>query len=70
MVTNCLDYKHRGRAVSGGRAGYNWGAYYYTFGDGNTNRGGSFPKGFMSNKVNCHPDGAWPSNFWNTKTPW
>ncbi len=56
MQTNCLDAKHRGGVTSGGAAG--------------TGGRGSFPKGYNYTGVNCHPDGAWPNNFWNTKTPW
>ena len=57
MQTNCLDTKHRGRVVSGGVPG-NGGSY------------GSFPKGRNYSGQNCHPDGAWPNNNWNVKTPW
>jgi len=68
MITNCLDYKHRGRVASGGQAGSNGGAFSYWFGDGVV-RSGSFPRGGDQSGVNCHP-GTWPDNSWNTKTPW
>jgi predicted CxxxxCH...CXXCH cytochrome family protein len=56
MQTNCLDAKHRGGVTAGGAAG--------------TGSRGSFPKGRNYPGLNCHPDGAWPNNLWNTKTPW
>lgn len=64
MVTNCLDPKHRGRVTSGGTAASD---------NGYQGRGG-FPIGGSAYggqyRANCHPDGAWPNNLWNTKTPW
>lgn len=57
MGTDCLAAKHRGRVPSDGAAGYN-GSY------------GSFPKGRTYQGQNCHPDGTWPNNLWNTKTVW
>jgi len=69
MMTNCLDFKHRGRVASGGQAGSNSGAFYYWFGDQQV-RSGSFPRGFEQAGVNCHPTGAWPDNSWNAVTPW
>ncbi|OGW36165.1 MAG: cytochrome C [Nitrospirae bacterium GWC2_56_14] len=68
MMTNCLDYKHRGRQASGGQAGSNSGIFTYWFGDTVT-RSGSFPRGFLQQGVNCHP-GTWPDNSWNSVTPW
>ena len=56
MQTNCFDAKHRGRTAAGGAGG--------------TGGRGSFPKGRDNIGVNCHPDGAWPNNLWNAKTPW
>ena len=66
MVTNCLDYQHRGGVNSGGQAF----RYYY-----NSGRWGSFPSGGSQvggwgYDVNCHPAGAWPNNYWNSKTKW
>ncbi len=69
MMTNCLDYRHRGKVVSGGQAGSNSGRFTYYYGDAQE-RSGSFPKGLQKQGVNCHPGGAWPNNYWNTKTPW
>ena len=66
MITNCLDYKHRGRVASGGQAGANAGAFPYS---GSAPSSGSFPRGGDQSGVNCHP-GTWPDNSWNTKTPW
>ena len=57
MGTDCLAVKHRGRVPSGGAAG-TYGSY------------GSFPKGRNYVGQNCHPDGVWPNNLWNTKTVW
>jgi hypothetical protein len=56
MQTNCIDVQHRGRVTANGAAG----------GGGR----GSFPKGGGHAGENCHPAGAWPNNYWNTKTPW
>ena len=76
-ITNCLDYRHRGNVASGGRAGANsgeWAGVYYPTGPGSGS--GSFPRGgIASTGVNCHPagnslNGAWPDNYWNTKTKW
>jgi predicted CxxxxCH...CXXCH cytochrome family protein len=67
MITNCLDYKHRGGVTSGGQAGHNSnllsgsGLYLYN---------GSFPKGPAQTNVNCHPNATWPDNSWNNVTPW
>jgi hypothetical protein len=60
MGTDCLAVKHRGRVPSGGAAGSG----------GSGDRSGSFPKGRRFTGQNCHPDGAWPNNLWNTKTTW
>lgn len=62
MQTNCLDVKHRGQVASGGQPGQGAG--------GRSGPGASFPQGIGYKYVNCHPDGAWPSNYWNTVTPW
>lgn len=79
MQTNCLDAKHRGRAVSSGIPQQNvadrgvdngWTRF----------AGGGFPKGTNVNygamsmsARKCHPtpdaDG-WDNNRWNDKTPW
>ena len=67
MITNCLDFKHRGRTASGGQAGWNSGAFPYLTG---TPSSGSFPRGGDQAGVNCHPGAAWPDNSWNSKTPW
>jgi hypothetical protein len=67
MVTNCLDFKHRGGVASGGQAGSGSGLFQYAF---DAPRSGSFPRGLDQNGVNCHPTGTWPDNSWNTKTPW
>ena len=66
MITNCLDFKHRGRVASGGQAGWNSGVFPYS---GSAPSSGSFPRGGDQANVNCHP-GTWPDNSWNTKTPW
>ena len=67
MQTNCLNFNHRGRVVSGGQAGSNSGAFeyseYYIY-------NGSFPRGAGQQGVNCHPTGSWPDNSWNSVTPW
>lgn len=60
MLTNCLNVNHRGRVPANGIPGV---------GGGNDASGG-FPKGYGYGWQNCHPDGAWPNNLWNTKTPW
>ena len=60
MITNCLDYNHRGQVSSGGYPGYASGS------EGS----GSFPRGPGYYQINCHPGGAWPNNYWNVKTPW
>jgi len=64
MITNCLDYKHRGQVKSGGTAGSGGGGGYEDSGSG------SFPRGENYSGVNCHPTGVWPDNYWNVKTPW
>jgi predicted CxxxxCH...CXXCH cytochrome family protein len=64
MVTNCLNYQHRGQVTSGGQAGWGWGSGDYGGGSG------SFPLGAGNAGVNCHPGGAWPDNTWNNVTPW
>ena len=64
MQTNCLDVNHRGQVTSGGVAGSGAGRN----GNGSFPRGGSAMGGQY--QVNCHPDGAWPNNLWNTKTTW
>jgi predicted CxxxxCH...CXXCH cytochrome family protein len=66
MVTNCLDYKHRGNQTSGGQAGSASGIFSYTRGSGS----GSFPRGMGASGVNCHPTGSWPDNSWNSVTQW
>lgn len=66
MVTNCLDFKHRGGALSGGQAGS---GSYAIDGSGNV-YSGSYPRGAGQFQVNCHPTGNWPDNSWNQVTPW
>ncbi|HEY3309019.1 MAG TPA: CxxxxCH/CxxCH domain-containing protein [Desulfuromonadaceae bacterium] len=67
MVTNCLDFQHRGGVEKNGQA------YRYDHGGG---RWGSFPSGGAQvggwgYNVNCHPTtGGWPDNYWNSKTKW
>jgi hypothetical protein len=67
MITNCLNYNHRGPAASGGQPGS------YNSGRGGS-EAGSFPN--RTYQVNCHGNGnngwiqTWPDNSWNTKTPW
>ncbi|UFS70324.1 CxxxxCH/CxxCH domain-containing protein [Geomonas sp. RF6] len=70
MVTNCLNYTHRGRVASGGEAGYGSGSGYYEGSGGPGGGSGSFPLGNGSAGVNCHPGAAWPDNSWNRVTPW
>jgi predicted CxxxxCH...CXXCH cytochrome family protein len=71
MVTNCLNYNHRGRIPSGGGPGANGDGVYADWGPGNPGgASGSFPKGFLQSGVNCHPGAAWPDNSWNAVTPW
>jgi hypothetical protein len=77
MVTNCLDYKHRGRVASGGNP-----AHHSDSGGRRGNGGqGSFPAGGQGNgttyyfgSLACHDNtnsSGWPSNeLWNIKTPW
>ncbi|GAB4300350.1 MAG: hypothetical protein Fur0034_12970 [Desulfuromonadia bacterium] len=66
MVTNCLDFNHRGGVASGGTAGSNSWIYQYARGP----KVGSFPKGVGLSGSNCHPTGTWPDNSWNQVTPW
>jgi len=70
MVTNCLDFKHRGRVQSGGQPGSaSW--LFADYGPAGIDGGnGSFPRGYMQQGVNCHPTGSWPDNSWNGVTPW
>jgi hypothetical protein len=70
MITNCLNYNHRGGVPSGGQAGARTGAFEYS---GYEIYEGSFPRGAgypASADFNCHPTGSWPDNSWNRVTPW
>jgi hypothetical protein len=85
MVTNCLDYNHRGRVATGGSAGAGSGSAGAASGSGSGH--GSYPGGGQSNpgsfnshrygfgySLTCHtPTNAdgWPANQkWNTMTLW
>jgi hypothetical protein len=70
MVTNCLDYRHRGRVTSGGYAGSGSGSGQNQGSGGPQSGSGSFPLGQDQSGVNCHPGGTWPDNYWNEVTPW
>lgn len=77
LATNCLDYKHRGKVVSGGLP------YAYDVGWSYENRYGRFPYGWWNTGFSdystaiCHGAGTangqsgWPDNQkWNSVTPW
>ncbi len=61
LRTDGLDYEHRGRVEKDGYPSYGW---------KNSSYHGSFPLGSDSYRINCHPTGTWPDNFWNEKSPW
>ncbi|RJQ35030.1 hypothetical protein C4556_00720 [Candidatus Parcubacteria bacterium] len=83
MVTNCLDFRHRGRVTVGG-----WPGNHSDGGDCGGG-GGKFPAGggggdygcdydvgygYVFGNQSCHDNtnaAGWPSNqLWNTVTPW
>ena len=83
MVTNCLDYNHRGQRVSGGTASQatvtdkeGRGNGRFPAGGGGRGTEGSYAYFFGSTAGGraCHDNTnatAWPSNqLWNTKTVW
>ena len=81
MVSNCLNYSHRGRVASGGSAGSHSGSDNKGSGSGNFPGGGAGsgtnptnPGPFFFGSQNCHSTtngDAFPANQrWNNKTNW
>ncbi|UCD34288.1 MAG: hypothetical protein JSU90_08270, partial [Nitrospiraceae bacterium] len=81
MVTNCLDYSHRGRVASGGYPGQESnsdGAGQFPAGGGGRGKGGSNSHYFGTTSGThtraCHDNenaDSWPANQrWNTISPW
>jgi hypothetical protein len=84
MVTNCLDYKHRGNRPAGGspwRADSQSGSAHRTPYGGNEHRGYPVANTYGNTATyeattSCHGSaplnsGSWPdNNRWNSVTPW